>query len=93
VWDDTNLFLGGYFGIPWINFAGWTLSATVITALVTRFIRLDPLPAAPLIFIYIAVWLLETGGQAFLWDLSGSALVGFLGMGIFVTLAVRVQRT
>lgn len=88
VWNDPHPWLGGYFGIPWINFGGWALSATLITALVTRFVRLDPLPERTLLAIYLVTWLLETGGQAVIWNLPGSALVGFVGMGIFVALAL-----
>lgn len=73
---------GGYFGIPWLNFAGWLLIAALITALV----RPRPLPFAPLFLIYSLTWLLETGGLIFFWGLPGPGLAGFAGMGIMVGL-------
>jgi putative membrane protein len=88
VWTDPQPWLGGYFGIPWLNFGGWALSAALITALVTRFVRLDPLPERMLLAIYLVTWLLETVGQAAIWGLPGSALVGFVGMGVFVGMAL-----
>lgn len=88
-WTEPEMWLGGYFGIPWINFGGWALSAALITLLVTRVVRMDPLPVPMLLAIYVATWLLETGGQAVIWGLPGSALVGFVGMGVFVGLALR----
>ncbi len=81
VWDQP----GGYFGIPWLNFFGWALTATVMTALV----RPENLPVRPLLLIYIITWLLETIGLLFFWGLPGPALVGFVGMGSFVLLAWR----
>ena len=76
---------GGYFGIPWLNFAGWFLASAVMTAVVGP----TALPLAPLFLFYIVTWLLETIGQAVFWGLRGSALVGFLAMGLFVVLAGR----
>lgn len=74
---------GGYFGIPWLNFVGWVLASTVMTAVVGP----TSLPILPLFLFYLITWLLETMGQAVFWGLRGSALVGFLGMGLFVMLA------
>jgi putative membrane protein len=71
---------GGYFGIPWLNFAGWFLSAALITWLV----RPGPLPVRPLLLIYVTTWLLQSIGQAFFWAMPGPALIGFLTMGSFV---------
>lgn len=68
---------GGYFGIPWVNFAGWALAASLITALV----RPAPLPVAPLVLVYAITWALETVGQLVFWRLYGPALVGFAAMG------------
>ena len=74
---------GGYFGIPWLNFGGWILTAGLITALV----RPDHLPLQPLVAIYVITWLLQTLGQLFFWNLPGPALAGFAGMGTLVALA------
>jgi len=74
---------GGYFGIPWLNFGGWWLTAALITAL----IRPRNLPTRPLVLIYSLTWLLETGGLFFFWGLSGPAIAGFLGMGGLLWLA------
>lgn len=73
---------GGYFGIPWQNFAGWFVAA----ALMTWIIAPGPLPTSPLLMIYSVTWLLQTIGQAAFWKLPGPALVGFLAMGAAVVL-------
>ena len=75
---------GGYFGIPWVNFAGWFFSSALITALV----RPKPLHLPPLLVIYTITWLLQSVGQAIFWNMPGPALVGFGGMGIFVVLSI-----
>jgi putative membrane protein len=71
---------GGYFGIPWINFLGWTLSGAVMTA-VTSALLPDPLPTVPLTAIYVLTWLLEVVGLGVFWRQPMPALCGFLGMG------------
>ncbi len=76
---------GSYFGIPWINFGGWFLAAIVITLLA----RPIALPQSALLLIYGTTWLLQSLGQALFWAMPGPALVGFLVMGSFVTLAIR----
>jgi putative membrane protein len=76
---------GGYFGIPWINYGGWLLTAVLITLAV----RPRPLPVMPLLIIYTITWALETIGQLFFWNLPGPAVVGGLVMGAFVILAWR----
>jgi lycopene beta-cyclase len=78
VWEQP----GGYFGIPWLNYLGWLLTAAVLTAV----IRPHPLPLRPLLIIYTITWLLETIGLLLFWGLIGPALVGFAAMGLFVTL-------
>jgi lycopene beta-cyclase len=81
---------GGYFGIPWVNFVGWVVSA----ALLTWIVRPPALPITPLVLIYTITWLLQTLGQWLFWAMPGPALVGFVTMGSFVALVwVRgVQR-
>jgi uncharacterized membrane protein len=79
-WDQP----GGYFGIPWLNFFGWCLTASLVTAAV----NLPALPAAPLLVVYGITWLLEVSGQLLFWRLPGPAAAGFVGMGIFVIMAL-----
>ena len=74
---------GVYFGIPWVNFAGWFLAAALITALV----RPSALPERPLLLIYSVTWIMETVGLMVFWTLPGPAISGFIGMGVFVLLA------
>ncbi len=74
---------GGYFGIPWVNFAGWALAASLITAIV----RPAALPVAPLVLVYAITWALETVGQLVFWRLYGPALVGSAAMGALLAWA------
>ena len=80
VWHDPS----GYFGIPWVNFLGWFVSA----ALITTVVRPRPLPVAPLILIYTITWVLQSVGQAVFWNMPSPALCGFVGMGLFVVLSI-----
>lgn len=96
VWTDgerTQVFTGGYFGVPWVNFLGWLATAALVTVLV----RPARLPALPLLLIYTLVWLFQSMGQLFFWNLPGPAIAGFIGMGIIVVMAwralLREQRT
>lgn len=75
---------GGYFGIPWLNFAGWILTGMVITLVV----RPWPIPTAALTFVYTTTWLLEWVGLGFYFGLPGPALVGGLVMGFFALAAL-----
>jgi len=77
----------GYFGIPWLNFAGWFLTATVMTAVV----RPRPVPGGALLTVYIITWLLEFGGLLFFWGLPGPAVVGFVGMGSLAVAAIWLR--
>lgn len=91
VWTDstrTQLFEGGYFGIPWMNYAGWL----VVAALVTWLARPARVPVRPLLVIYVIVWLFQTIGQLFFWDLPGPALVGFAAMGAMLLAAWLAHR-
>jgi putative membrane protein len=81
VWD----YPGGYFGIPWVNFLGWWLAASLITLL----IRPRYLPRGRLMVIYTLTCIFQAIGLGLFWGQPGPALVGFLGMGIFVILAWR----
>jgi Predicted membrane protein len=87
VWTDgsSQVFSGGYFGVPWVNFLGWLVTASIVTFLV----RPAALPVRPLLIVYTLIWLFQTMGQLFFWGLFGPAVVGFVGMGIVVGLAWR----
>jgi putative membrane protein len=74
-WADPGPF--HYFGIPWVNFAGWLLTASLITVLA----RPRALPVPALLAIYAITWALQLIGQLCFWALPGSALVGGLIMG------------
>lgn len=84
VWEEP----GGYFGIPWVNFLGWILSAFTITLLV----RPGHLSARPLLLIYGITWALESIGLAIFWGLPGPAAVGFVVMGSVVILTIYKLR-
>lgn len=79
-WEQPGL----YFGIPLINFLGWFVVSAIITAVAAP----TRLPLLPLFAVYIITWILQTIGQLFFWDLAGPAAVGFLAMGLFVTLGL-----
>ena len=83
VWDQP----GGYFGIPWVNYAGWLLASAVMTALAAPLSTPDLFPVAPLFLIYSITWFLQAFGQFFFWKLRGPALVGAAGMGVWVVWA------
>jgi putative membrane protein len=73
----------GYFGIPWSNYAGWLLSA----ALLTLAARPAPVPTVPLLIVYTITWALESIGLVLFFGLPGPGLVGLAVMGLFVALA------
>ena len=74
---------GGYFGIPWVNFAGWLLGAVLLTVITQP----QQLPIGFLVTVYAVTWVLQTIGQLFLWHMPGPALVGGGGMGLFLVVA------
>lgn len=80
---------GGYFGIPWVNFAGWLLVSGLVTLAVSAWVNPLRLPLAPLVTVYIITWLLQTIGQVLFWGLPGPGVVGFLAMGAVLLLAWR----
>lgn len=75
----------GYFGIPWVNYFGWVLSAIVLTVAANP----APVPAVPLLVVYTITWALESIGLLVFFGLPGPALVGFVVMGAFVVMAWR----
>jgi lycopene beta-cyclase len=86
-WEDH----GPYLGIPLVNFFGWFVVALVIGVIGTAAFGaagLQSLPVAPLVAVYVITWALELVGQAVFWDLRFSALVGGVGMGVFVVAAI-----
>lgn len=83
VWETP----GGYFGIPWVNFVGWWLASAVLTWL----FRPTQLSRPPLITIYTLTWAFQAIGLGLFWGQPGPALVGFLGMGIFVISSLYVE--
>jgi putative membrane protein len=87
IWEDPGIF--HYFGIPLVNYVGWLMASALITGLALPLLRSEPLPVSPLLMIYAISWILEAIGQLFFWGLPGSALVGFVGMGMMVLWAVR----
>lgn len=74
-WENPN----GYFGIPWLNFFGWWLSASLLTLLIRPRVSIRP----PLMLIYTLTWAFQAVGLAVFWGQPGPALGGFLGMGFF----------
>ena len=80
---------GIYFGIPIINFLGWTSVATGVTFGLSFFAPTKALPAEALLLVYTTVWLLNAVGLGLYFELPGAAAAGFMGMGLFVALAWR----
>lgn len=87
VWSNP----GGYFGIPWSNYAGWLLTGVIVTLLVRPY-RFN-LPALPLLTVYGVVWFLQSIGLAVFWGIPGPALFGSLAMGLLLFWAVRNYRS
>lgn len=80
---------GQYFGIPLINYFGWLL----VSALLTLAVNPKDLPLLPLALVYTLTWFLQTIGQGVFWGQPGPAAFGFVGMGIFVFLAIKSHIT
>ena len=86
-WEHTA---GGYFGIPWSNYAGWLLTGIVVTLLVRPYRH--NLPIVPLLTVYGVVWFLQSIGLAVFWGQPGPALVGALAMGALLLWAILSYR-
>lgn len=80
---------GGYFGVPLVNFVGWTFVATVVSLLFSSFTRSKTLPVEALLLVYTTVWFLNALGLGFYFEQPGPAAAGFVGMGIFVAAGWR----
>jgi putative membrane protein len=78
---------GGYFGIPWVNYGGWVLTAGVITWVLAP----RDLPRTQLMIIYTLTWVFQAVGLGVLWQQPGPALVGFMTMGVFSVWAWRKE--
>ena len=76
---------GAYYGIPWQNFLGWWLIAMLLTVV----IRPTRLRLPGLLMIYTMTWLFLAMGVGVFLGLSGPALTGFMGMGVFALWAWR----
>ncbi|MEO8393139.1 MAG: carotenoid biosynthesis protein, partial [Chloroflexota bacterium] len=85
IWDQP----GGYFGIPWTNFAGWLIASLVLSIIARPLITVSDLPARPLIAIYAITWALELIGLLCFWGLTGPALVGGVAMGLILLWAIK----
>lgn len=88
---------GAYAGIPLVNYLGWFIVAFAITAvyglgsLVLPIDLVASVSPAPFLAVFIATWFLQSVGHWFFWKLRTSAIVGFVGMGVFVVLvAIRL---
>jgi uncharacterized membrane protein len=84
----------GYFGIPWSNYFGWWLVSSLLTLAVGSFLQvwqseafLTTASRQRLFLIYILTWIFQAVGLGLFWSQPGPALVGFLGMGVFVVMA------
>lgn len=73
VWENP----GGFFGIPWVNYLGWLLTAFLLTMVV----RPEGLPRPRLLIIYALTWLFQAVGLGVFWGQPGPALAGFVAMG------------
>jgi putative membrane protein len=74
---------GQYFGIPLSNYVGWI----VVSAVITLIANPKDLPVGPLALVYVLTWILQAIGQGIFWSQPGPAIVGFIGSGVFVSLA------
>lgn len=83
-WDQP----GQFEGIPLINFLGWFLWATAISALVLGAIAPGPLVVGPLFVVYFVTWLLQAGGHMVFWRWPRSGVAGFVVMGLVAVPAV-----
>jgi putative membrane protein len=92
-WDGIAPGESTYFGIPWVNFAGWLLASGTITAAASLLFRRESLPVRPLLIIYAVCWALEWGGLILFWGLPGPGIVGFFVMGVPLAAAVWATAT
>jgi putative membrane protein len=73
LWENPGDF--SYFGIPWVNFAGWLLVSMIMTAAASAVFGAalpGKLPPRPLLAVYAITWALQTIGQLCFWGLPGA---------------------
>jgi len=80
-WITQATELPGVPGIPLVNFAGWFVVATVLSALVLALPRRD-VPIGQPATLYLWVYVSSTVGAAVFFDRAGVALVGGVAMGL-----------
>jgi putative membrane protein len=87
VWHEpiTDSLPMSYFGIPWVNYLGWLLTAFFVTLIA----RPSQLPTMLLVIIYGIVWALQSIGLAVFWGQPGPAAFGFVGMGVLLAWAIK----
>ncbi|HKK49553.1 MAG TPA: carotenoid biosynthesis protein [Alkalispirochaeta sp.] len=83
-WDQS----GSFEGIPVVNFFGWFLWATVISAISLGVLAPLPVVAGPLVVVYTITWLLQAGGHFVFWRWPISGVGGFVLMGVVAVPAV-----
>ncbi|MEO1286577.1 MAG: carotenoid biosynthesis protein [Chloroflexota bacterium] len=83
IWDNPS----GYFGIPYSNYFGWLLVATLVTGVVMMVVKPPKLRIFPLALVYGIVWFLQTIGQGVIWQQLGPAIVGCVAMGSVMAVA------
>lgn len=79
---------GEYLGIPLLNFAGWWLAATLLTAIG----RPRDLPRRPLLLVYTLTCILQAIGLGIFWGQPVAALCGSITMGGFALMAWVMER-
>lgn len=87
VWQDVSSI--SWFGIPFLNYFGWFLTAFLMTLI------LHPpslKQTGPVLWLVFAItWFLETFGLLFFWDLAGPAIGGGLVMGGLMVWSFRSE--
>ena len=80
--------VGGFSGVPWLNFIGWLFVSGVIT------FGLSPkrIPGGVLLLVYGLTWLVDFISLFVFWGMPGPAFAGFGLMGIMLLGAVIVTR-
>ena len=74
---------GEYLGIPLLNFLGWWLAATLLTAVV----RPRGIPRAALLLVYTLTCIFQAIGLGIFWEQPVAALCGSVAMGGFALIA------
>ncbi|MFI8978169.1 carotenoid biosynthesis protein [Nocardia asteroides] len=96
-WSVTDAGLPGLAQIPYTNYFGWALVATLMALLLTALDRTVPAPHDPSVAVPVAVfvwtWLGSTLAHAVFLGLPASAVWGFLGLApLGVPLLLRARK-